>query len=148
MVGIPTGVISGLLHPPLGELSNHLDYNGPYGPGGHTLTTWDDNGTTRQINQTYGCLAIASGTIPPEWGREIGWDDPVTPFGGTYYEGRILQVVMQHALTFGLGGFVDTDIFDIYQTAKLMLWSEALPGRMGLWVAPGWSFDLQFLRPL
>jgi len=148
MVGLPTGVIDSVLHPPLGALTNKLDGNGPYAAGLHTLTTWLDGGTTRAIGDTFGCIAIANGAIPPEWGLEIGWNDPVTAFGGTYYEGRLLQIVVQHQLLLGLGGWVDTQIEDIYRLAQVVLWQEAIPGRLGLLVAPGWSFDLQFLMAL
>jgi len=148
MVGLPTGVIDTILHPPIGGLTNLLDYNGPYTAGPHTLTTWNDNGTTRSVSNTFGMIATVNGAIPIEWGLELGWDDPITGFGGTYYQGRVLQVVVQHQLLLGLGGYVDTQIENIFQAAVAMTWNEALPGRIGLYVAPGWSFDLQFLMAL
>jgi len=148
MPGLPTGVIDTILHPPIGGLTNKLDTNGPYGAGSHTLTTWNDSGTTRSVSNTFGMLAIVNGTYPPEWGLDLGWNDPITAFGGTYYRGRILQVVVQHQLLLGLGGYIDTQIENIFQAGKAMTWNEALPGRIGLYVAPGWSFDLQFLMAL
>jgi hypothetical protein len=148
MVGVPTGVIDQFLHPPVGALTNKLDTNGPYTAGSHTLTTWNDSGTTRQVSDTFGVLAIVNGAIPAYWGREIGWDDPITAAGGTYYEGRVLQVVVQHQLLLGLGGWIDTDTYDLNRAFNLCLWHEAFPGRIGLLVAPGWSFDLQYLMAL
>jgi hypothetical protein len=148
MFGVPTGLIDLALHPPLGTLTNHLDSNGPYTAGSHTLTTWNDGGTTKPVSNTFGVLVIANGAIPIKWGYQIGWDDPITAAGGTYYEGRIIQVVVQHQLLLGLGGWVDSEIFDINRAMTLCLWATALPGRIGLYVAPGWAFDLQYLLAL
>ena len=148
MPGVPTGVIDTILHPPVGTLTNKLDTNGPYTAGSHTISTWNDSGTARNVSNTFGMIAVVNGAIPTHWGRELGWDDPITAFGGTYYQGRVLQVVVQHQLLLGLGGYVDTQIEDVFQAAKIMTWNEALPGRIGLYVAPGWSFDLQFLMAL
>ena len=148
MVGVPSGIIDQFLHPPVGALTNKLDGNGPYGPGSHTITSWDDSGTTRAVGNTFGCLAIAYGTIPLEWGYTLGWEDPISLAGGIHYEGRLLQVVVQHQLLLGLGGWVDTQIWDLDRAFNLLLWEHAFPGRIGLYVAPGWSFDLQFLMAL
>lgn len=148
MVGIPTGVIDQFLHPPVGTLTNKLDANGPFGAGSHTLSTWSDAGVSKDVSNTFGCIAIANGAIPIEWGLTLGWNDPVTAAGGTYYEGRVLQVVVQHQLLLGLGGYIDTQTFDLNRAFNVMLWEEAFPGRIGLYVAPGWSFDLQFLLAL
>lgn len=148
MVGVPVNIIQQFLHPPVGTLTNKLDGNGPYGPGAHTISTWDDGGSSRDVDDTFGAIAIVNGSIPVNWGYTLGWNDPITAAGGTYYQSRVLQVVVQHQLLLGLGGWIDTETFDLNRAFNLMLWSEALPGRLGLYVAPGWSFDLQFLMAL
>lgn len=149
MPGIPTGIIDTILHPPFGALTNVLDANSPYGPGDHTLTTWQDGGTTRDVSDTYGVLVIVSGLIPPKLGVVPGaLLGGGTPFSGERYFDRIAQLVIQHQLLLGLGGFVTTQIEDFHMLGNLALWQEALPGRIGLFVHPLLSVNLQFLRAL
>lgn len=145
-MAVSSGIIETALHPPVGLLFNHLDGNGPYGPGDHLLTTWLDGVTTRSVANTFGVLAIANGAIPSKFGVRLGCAmGGATIFTGDEYEPRLLQVVAQHQLSFGLGGWITTQIEDINTLAAMVLWTEALPGRIGLYVAPGMHFDLQFL---
>ncbi len=145
-MAVTSGIIDTALHPPLGLLTNLLDGNGPYGAGNHELTTWLDGATVRNVSDTFGALVIFNGAIPPKLGRTPGFSPSTGVFDGEVFEDRLIQVVVQHQLLLGLGGFVTTNIFDLHAIASLILWSEALPGRLGLYVAPGCSFDLQFLR--
>lgn len=143
---VTSGIIDTALHPPLGLLTNLLDGNGPYA-GDNLLTTWLDGATTRNVSDTFGVLAIVNGAIPPKLGFELGAAmGGATPFTGDEYEERLVQVVVQHQLTLGLGGWVTTQVVDSHFLAILILWQEALPGRIGVRTLPGISMDLQFLR--
>ena len=143
-VSIP--IIDTVLHPPFGALENHFDLNSPYGPGSHTLTTWQDGASPVPVSLTYGVMAIVNGSLPPELGFVYGWDGSPGPiFDGDIYEHRMLQIVTQHQFLFGFGGWVNTQIINQFQPAAVWRWEESLPGRLGLYVSPGLSFDLQFL---
>jgi len=138
------GIIDTAIHPPLGILAAHIDTNGPYPAGSHTLDVWNNSGSVRGINESFGCIAVLDGVIPPELGQTIGWDGGGGPiFDGVSYALRMLQIVMQHQLL--SGQFVNTQVDDQFTTAEVHLWREAIPGRMGLYVAPMLSFNLFFL---
>lgn len=146
---LPAGIIDLATHPPFGWLTNVLDTNGPYGPGSHSLTTWNDSGTTRGVQDSMGVIAIINGSIPAGLGFTFGWDGSPGPlFDGHRYQSRMIQIVVQHQLLLGLGGYVNTQIEEQFRIAELHLWDIALPGRLGLYVAPSLHFDLQFLRAL
>jgi hypothetical protein len=143
---ITSGIIDTALHPPLGLLTNLLDGNGPFS-GDNLLTTWLDGATVRNVSDTFGCLVIVNGAIPPKLGLDFGCAmGGATPFTGDEYEERLAQVVVQHQLTLGLGGWVTTQVVDTNFLATLILWQEALPGRIGIRTLPGIAMDLQFLR--
>lgn len=145
---VSAGIIDTALHPPLGLLTNLLDGNGPYS-GDNLLTTWLDGATTRNVSDTFGCLVIINGAIPAKLGLDLGCAmGGATPFTGDEYEERLAQVVVQHQLTLGLGGWVTTQVVDTSFLATLILWQEALPGRLGIRTLPGISMDLQFLRAI
>ena len=140
-----TSIIQQFLHPPVGVLTSLLDGNGPYS-GIVTLTNWDDAGTPRSVTDSYGVLTQVT-VIPPELGFSNGWvhlSDPVT---GEEYEKRLVQIVVQHQLLLG-GAFVTTQLLDSHMLSDMVLWEEAFPGRIGLYVLPGVSVDLYFLRAL
>lgn len=143
----PTGIIDFAFHPPLGLLGNHLDENGPYGPGSHTLDHFTNGGVDVPVDATFGILTIPYGAVAPELGVTLGWRPEIdSHFDGDIYQDRVLQVVVQHQLALGFGGWVRTQILNQYTFAAVLLWEEALPGRIGLYVAPNWTFDIQFLR--
>ncbi len=143
---VPSSVIDFFVHPTIGQLTNHLDGNGPYGPGDHLLTTWSDGGVSTPVANSFGVLVIVNGAIPPKLGYAFGASmGGATPFDGTEYQDRMLQVVVQHQLLLGLGGWITSQLVDIYSAAQLVMWEQLLPGRLGLYVAPGLHFDLQFL---
>jgi len=145
-VTIPVGVIEQFLHPPVGDLFNHVDSFSPYAAGDHTIVNWGNGGVASPISNTFGILLLQHGVIPPFWGVTFGAAlGGATPFTGDEYLPRIAQVVVQHQLIFGLGGWVTTQIVDIFHLATMILWQEALPGRIGLQISPGWAFDMQVL---
>jgi hypothetical protein len=145
-VPISSGIIDSALHPPLGLLTNVLDANSPYS-GDATITTWSDGGTIRAVGDTFGVIVIVSSLIPTPLGYTIGAGlGGGSIFEGTEYDLRLWQLVVQHQLALGLGGWVTTQLFDSHQLAAIVVWQEAIPGRLGLFVLPGLAVDLQFLR--
>lgn len=142
---MPSSVIESILHPPLGVMGSHLDSNGPYGPGDHELTHWLNGASSVAVANTYGVIPILHGAIPITWGYTIGFSPSSGIFDGWFYFNRLCQVVVQHQLVFGTGAWVNTDVVDSHQAAQLILWSEALPGRIGLHVEPDVAIDLFFL---
>lgn len=142
---VNVGIIDVISNLPLGILTPRLDGNGPYGPGNHIISTWDDSGTTRNVSDTFGAIVQINGTINPHWGTIQGFND-----GGsvdlTLYEFRITQFAAMHQM---LGGaWVASQVVDVFYAPALFRWAEALPGRVGLFVTPTWNVDLFFLRAL
>jgi hypothetical protein len=147
-VPISSGIIDFALHPPLGLLTNVLDANSPYS-GDNTITTWLDGATIRPVGDTFGVIVIVTSLIPPNLGYVIGAGlGGGAIFEGTLYDLRLFQLVVQHQLALGLGGWVTTQQVQSHSLAALITWEEAIPGRIGLAVLPGLAVDLQFLRAL
>jgi len=138
-------VIQGLTAIPLGFLTNSIDLLGPYGPGNHTLTQWKDGALTRNVSDTFGVIVQINGAIAPKLGRQVGYSDGVA-VDTTYFEDRIVQVVVQHQLA--TGAWVVTQILDVFYFPVLTRWTEDLPGRIGLYVAPTWHIDLLYLKTI
>lgn len=143
----PTGVIDQFLHPPVGVLTNYLDGYGPYS-GNQTLTQWSSTAgpvfTPQDVRITFGCFVQLNGTIPAGYGTVLGWNDSSGLYSEDVYENRLLQFVVQHQLL-TTGAWVTTQIEDIHSFPHAILWNVALPGRIGLLVAPGLAFDLHYL---
>jgi hypothetical protein len=142
MPSISTGIIDFALSPPIGLLTSHLDANGPYGPGNHTNTTWKDGATVRNVNDTFGVQLNFNGAIPSKLGLTIGYDDGALVVMDEF-DMRLVQLVVQHQLASGV--WVVTQLEDIHAMPLVVRWAEALPGRVGLYVAPGIHVDLFYL---
>lgn len=139
------GIIDTITKIPLGLLTPALDGNGPFGHGVHSLTTWKDGGTTRNVSDTFGVVVQVSGAIAPQLGRLLGFDD-----GGAVnldvFQDRIVQVAALHQL---LGGaWVADQVQECYYAPQVIRWVEDLPGKIGLYVGPTWSVDLYFLKTI
>lgn len=134
------GIIDFVKAPPIGALGPNLDTRGPYGEGDHRLTTWDG---THPVSSTYGLYYTAT-TVPPGWGKYIGYRDVYVVCD--QYEKITLQVVVMHQL-FG-GAWVVDQITDTDLPSGYMRFTEAQPGAVGLHVAPGWAFDVYWLKLL
>ncbi len=143
------GVIDQWIAAPLGVLVNWLDGGGPYGPGDHTIYTWTKSGGAGvPVAVTYGAIVQINGAIPPKWGYELGCTfGGGTPATGEIWQPRVAQLVVQHQVdVLGGGPYVTTQIYNLHTTAGLCMWNVALPGRLGLYVAPDIAVDLQFLQ--
>lgn len=142
MASHDVGIIESLLKLPIGILSEALDHNGPYGPGNHSLTQWQDVALLRPVNDTFGVVVQISGAIAPELGLTPGFDD-----GGTVqvdeFQKRIVQVVQLFQLASGT--WVPLEVDDVHYAPYLIRWVEDMPGKIGLYVAPTWSVDLYYL---
>lgn len=139
------GIIQGLTNIPLGLLTNSVDLLGPYAPGNHTLTQWKDGAVTRNVSDTFGVLVTINGAIAPKLGLELGYSDGVA-VDTSYFEERIVQVVVQHQLV--TGAWVASQVADVFYFPFLLRWAEDLPGRIGLYVAPTWHVDLLYLKTI
>jgi hypothetical protein len=146
MPDVNTGLIDFLLHPPLGAMGMHLDYYGPYS-GNVELTTWSSTAgpiyTAHSVSNTFGVIVQLNGSIPAGWGFQLGWTDTLALYSEDVYEEQLLQLVVQHQLV--TGTWVTTESLSIHTFPKLVMWDIALPGRIGLYVAPGLAFDLFYL---
>jgi len=129
------GIIDFALHPPLGLLSSTLDTGGPF-TGYGTRTTIAGS----PVANTYGMLAVVSGTIPAGLGYYLGWPSDTGLFDGRVYEDRLFQVVVQHQLASGL--WVTTQEVNSHKLGEIILWDVALPGRIGYWCLPYVSIDM------
>ena len=142
MPTIPQGLIDFAFSPPIGVMNTHLDSNGPYGVGNHTLTTWLDGVTTRNVSDTFGLYINFNGAIPPKLGLTVGYTDGALVVMDEY-DLRIVQVVVQHQLL--SGAWAPTQVEDLHSLPFVFRWVEALPGRVGLYVSPGLHVDLFYL---
>jgi len=133
------GVIEQFLHPPLQVLTPYVDTNAPYS-GNVTLTNWSGGA----IANTFGVIANVPGPIPSELGYTIGWEPGGSPQGGSEYEERLFQLVVQHQLA--SSAWVTTQVIDSHHLGVTVLWDVALPGRLGIYTLPGLSVDLFFLQ--
>lgn len=142
MANVTQGLIDFALAPPIGVLNAHLDGFGPYGPGNHTLTTWQNAGVTSNVSDTFGLVMQFNGAIPPKLGLTLGYDDGALIVTDEF-EMRLVQLVAQHQLL--SGAWVVTQIEDIHVLPLTIRWAESLPGRVGLYIAPGINVDLFYL---
>jgi hypothetical protein len=146
MPDVPVGIIDTILHPPIGVLIPRLDYHGPY-EGNVTVTEFSTTPgpifTDIDVRASYGVVVQLNGAIPAGFGFTNGWVSDDTLYDEAIYDVRLLQLVVQHQ--FSGGAWVSTQVENIYSFPKVILWTEALPGRVGLLVAPGLAFDLLFL---
>jgi hypothetical protein len=137
------GIIDFAFSPPIGILQPFLDGNGPYGFGIHTITTWLDGGTTRNVSDTFGVQVQFNGAIAPQLGLTPGYDD-----GGLIvadvFDMRLVQCVALHQ--FLSGAWTITQLEDLHVLPITIRWAEALPGKLGLYVSPTVNVDLFFLR--
>jgi hypothetical protein len=142
MPSVVQTLIDFLAAPPLEVLTLALDANGPYGPGNHSFTTWLQGATTRALVDTYGVYVQWNGAIPPELGRELGYDDGVN-VSGDRFSLRVAQLVtMQNVAS---GGHVPSHYYDVRFLPSLFRWEDGVPAQLGLYVLPGASIDLFYL---
>lgn len=136
-VGLSSFAVAG----PLGVLSAFLDTGGPYSCQ-TTITTINGNA----LSASSGVAVVVSGAIPAGLGYHEGWVAPTGLFDGVDYQLRLWQAVVQHQLLSGL--WVTTQEINSDKLARVVLWDQALPGRLGLWVLPGLSVDVYRLAVL
>lgn len=126
---------------PLGLLQPLIDEHGPF-TGNNIRDTWLHGGVTRNVSDAFGCVLQVNGSIAPRLGRTFGVDDGAALVLDEFQE-RIVQVAAIHQL---LGGaYVASQVADVFYLPFMMRWAEALPGRLGLYVAPTWSIDVYYL---
>lgn len=142
MPTVPQSLIDFATSPPIGVLNTHLDGNGPYSSGSHTLTTWLDIATTRNVSDTYGVQIQFNGAIPPKLGLRPGYDDGSLVVMDEF-DMRLVQLVVQHQYLSGV--WAVTQLEDIHALPLVFRWTEALPGRIGLYVSPLIAVDLFYL---
>jgi len=146
MPDINVGIVEQFLHPPIGLLTPHLDYRGPYS-GLQTLTQWSSTAgpifTDLPVTNTFGVQVNIEGPIPIGWGFTNGWVSTDGLYDESIYDQRICQLVVQHQF---LGGaWITTQVVPIHSFPLVTMWEVSLPGRIGLLVAPGLSVDLSYL---
>ncbi len=139
------GIIDQISSLPIGVLQPVLNADGPFAAGNHIISTWHDGATLRNVSDSFGVILQVNGAIAPQLGRTIGFDD-----GGVVnldeFELRIVQAAAVHQM-FG-GSWVATQVADVSYLPYLMRWAEAVPGKLGLYIAPTWHIDTYFLRAL
>lgn len=138
MPSIDLGVVQQFLHPPLEFLHPVLDSGGPYS-GNLTLYNW---GGSISVTATFGVVLVPA-TIPTELGYTEGWSTGGSVSSGDYYPLRLAQLVVQRQLAGG--SWVSSEIHNVYHPGETVIWAEAAPGRLGLYVLPGVTMDLYYL---
>lgn len=133
------GLVDFYLHPPLGLLAPHLDTSGPYAAGNHQITQFSGSVA---VASTYGVLMRMS-TLNPAAGYVDGFVSLDGLVDGNVYFQQLAQLGVQHQL-FG-GAWVLTQLAAIDNIFMPVLWNVALPGRLGLLVAPENAVDLYYL---
>jgi hypothetical protein len=140
------GIIEFYLHPPIGLLTPHIDFHGPYS-GNRTVTVWSDTAGPvyhdQPVSATYGVQVQLNGPIPIGYGFETGWVSDDGQYDESRYFTRLVQLIVQHQ--FAGGAWITTQKLDVHTFPVVLLWDISLPGRIGLLVAPGLEFDLFFL---
>lgn len=147
---VPNQVTSGLIDfinaPPLGLLAAHLDFFGPYS-GNVTVSQWSRTPgpifETIDVSNSFGVLWQLNGPIPTHWSFTTGWVSDDGQNDESTYRPRLAQLNVQHQLL--SGGWVTTQRVEVNSFPGFMRWDEALPGRLGLLVAPHIALDLFFL---
>lgn len=136
------GIISAFTQLPIGVLDTALDAAGPYGPGSHSLTTWSQAGTIRNVSDTFGVVVQINGAIAPKLGLTPGFDD-----GGTVqldiFQLRIVQLAQLFQTRSGV--WVPVFVSNLFSAPSLIRWAEDQPGKIGLYVSPTWAVDLFYL---
>jgi len=136
-----------LAHSPVGLTLPKLDGNGPYS-GNLTLTEWSRTlppiATNVPINITQGVQVQLYGAIPTGWGFTSGWYSEDGQSDASEYTPRLAQLVVQHQFLNGV--WTTTQTVDIVSFPQLVTWQEALPGRLGLHIAPYIELDLFYLE--
>lgn len=144
MPTISQGMIDFALSPPIGVMNVHLDIAGPYGAGSHTLPTWTSaGGIVSPVGTTYGVVVQLNGAIPPKLGLTPGYTDGASIVADVF-ENRVAQLVVMHQLL--AGTWVITQIQDLFVVPLTVRWTEAIPGRIGLFVSPFLAIDLFYLQ--
>ena len=137
-------VIDFLLVPQLGELDAVLDVNGPYyGGTSWTFTTFNDGSVIWSVSASGGVAVQFNGAIPAHLGLKVGYDDGAS-IQTDQFDFRLVQLVVMHQLH--SGQWVVSQLEDIYTLPFVVRWTEALPGKIGLYVLPGVSVDLYYLQ--
>lgn len=149
-MSVATGtLVDFVLHPPIGLLTPTLDGRGPY-MGNVTRATWSTTlgpvFTDRPVSSSFGVQLLPHGAIPPRWGSRSGWVSDDGQYDQTVYVPAVAQLVVQHQ--FPNGAWASTQVVTIDSFPLVVLWEIALPGRIGLLVAPGWALDLFYLLPI
>lgn len=143
-----SGVIDQFVHLPIGMSDYSLDTNGPY-TGNVTLTEWAHAGPSPSptpIARSSGAIVRVRGIVPAAWGRSVGWDPGDGSSPEDTYDPPFAQLVVQHQ--FPTGGWLTTQTILVVTITQLVQWSVALPGRLGLLVAPEIHIDFLFVVPI
>lgn len=144
--GIVQKLVDFALHPVLSELTPCLDSYGPY-EGNTQLEKWYGGpGPVKSeqfVSASSGVLVTLNGAVPPEWGYRVGWVSAGGEVDAAEYVPPLGQVVVLHQLRTGL--WVVTQIEAVTRVPLVLMWNVAVPGQLGLLVAPGVKFDLYFL---
>lgn len=144
-INLPVPIIDFYLHPPVGSLLPILDENGPFS-GNSTLTQWREGPgpifTDHAVSASYGVMLTLNGVLPIKWGFTQGWSSPDGQSDESQYDPPFAQLAIQHQFAGGL--WVTTQLEVVVSPVFSIRWTEALPGRIGLKVAPLLAFDLHY----
>lgn len=142
MPGTLEGVSSIFHHVDLAIASPHLMPGGPF--SGDYITTVDESGGA--IGFTSGLVFVTT-TIPPAWGRKIGYngivlgqdqsEDDYNPFWGALTAWTVLPLA---------GTVIPTQRVRLSHGIEVILWDDALPQAITVHAEPGWEFDLYTLH--
>lgn len=143
----PTGIIDHFLHPPIGLLNPWLDGYGPYSDIVTIVnfsTTVGPIYTPHPVKDAFGVIVQGHGSFPSHIGQNQGWVSDDGQYDSTTYVPPLGEVIVQHQ--FLSGSWCTTQTVIVSSLPQMIMWDVALPGRIGLAIIPGVSFDLFFLR--
>lgn len=130
----------------IGRCQPWLDYYGPYS-GNRTIYEYSETPgpiyTPRHVRFSQGVTVQLYGAIPAGWSYTTGWVSEDGQYELSVYEPPLGQLVVQHQ--FPNGAWATTQVESIVAFPYTYRWAEALPGRIGLLVAPHLELDLFFL---
>jgi hypothetical protein len=137
---VTVGLVDFLIHPPVGALEPVRDGRGPYLEGNTRITTYDGSTTVANTKGVW----IWAYRIPPEWGRTVGYNDPLgRGIDCDDYDPSWGQIAVMHQ--FITGDVIVDQQARFTQLKELVLWNQILPSEIGLYLAPGWEADLYWM---
>lgn len=127
MPAVDVGVIEQFLHPPIGVCTLLFE-------GSHTGSVAISRPAGPVGVDAFGILYSVT-LEPPGAGQLIGQS--------VIYEQRVVQVVVDHTMIGGIN--VISQRYEGYEDSALIMFTQALPTDVRLWITPGFEIDVYWV---